>query len=55
MNIQYLISYGAYNAAVKDGKDHSVFTNLRQLCPKLISSNCISHVIHNSARFGCKV
>ena len=55
MNIQYLISYGADNAAVNYGKHHSVFTNLRQLCPKLISSNCNCHVIHNSARFGCKV
>ena len=55
MNIKYLVSYGADNAAVNYGKHHSVFTNLKQLCPNLISANCNCHVIHNNARFGFKI
>ena len=55
MNIKYLVSYSADNATVNYGKQNSVFTNLKQLCPNLISANCNCHVIHNSARFGFKI
>ena len=55
LDINNLVSYGADNASVNYGRHHSVYTNIKQLCPKLISSNCNCHVIHNCARFGCKL
>ena len=50
IDINNLVSYGADNASVNYGRHHSVYTNIKQLCPKLISSNCNCHVIHNFAR-----
>jgi hypothetical protein len=55
LSINNIVSYTADNASVNYGKNKSVFKNLISVSKNIVKANCNCHVIHNSAKFGCKI
>ncbi|XP_050515221.1 uncharacterized protein LOC126890380 [Diabrotica virgifera virgifera] len=53
LKLSQVTSYGADNANVNFGSNHSVFTNLHSKNEKILKANCSVHILHNMSKFAC--
>lgn len=53
LELSQVAAYGADNANVNFGSNHSVFTNLVAKNEKILKANCSVHILHNMSKFAC--
>ncbi|CAB3260162.1 unnamed protein product [Arctia plantaginis] len=53
LKLSQVTSYGADNANVNFGSNHSVFMNLVAKNENILQANCSVHILHNLRKFAC--
>ena len=55
LSIHNMSAFTADNASVNYGKHRSVYQSLKDTNSNLVAANCNCHVLHNMAKFACKL